>query len=232
MSNRDRMVIVGLIAIAILGVGWVKFVSPERSKVSAANAQIETARQQLQTAEGELSGAQKAQAQYAESYASIVSLGKAVPASEQTPALLYELDQATGRQQIEFATFVPGASSAGSSAAAKEAASTGFKMVPFSFTFKGNFARLYALLNTLQGFALSLTPVAAPTATTPGAKAPATKAGEELSGTITATAYVLPASALAPSATTAPATGSATPSSSAASASSATATPATIKAVP
>jgi Tfp pilus assembly protein PilO len=246
MSSRDRMVILGVLAIAILGIGWVKFVSPERKKVSAANAQIEAARTQLQSAQAELSSAQQAQARFADAYASVVALGKAVPSSTQTPALLYELDQATGRHKVEFSTFSPGGgSSAGS--AAKSAPSTGFRAVPFSFTFTGNFTRLYDLLNTLQGFdvqmptgnievtgrlmtiqALSLTPAAS--ASTGGGGS-----GEQLTGTISATAYVLPATASLPSVPAPAASSAGAPAPAAASSSgsaSATAAPATIRAVP
>ncbi len=241
MTTRDRMVISGVVAAVVLGAGWVKVVSPERKKVTAANAAIATARSQLQTAQAELSQSQQAQKNYAQAYAAIVALGKAVPTSSQTPALLYELDQATGQQQVEFSTFAPAAQSASSAAAA---AAGGFQTVPFSFTFTGNFARLYALLNTLQGFAvqmptgsievtgrlmtiqsLSLTPAAASGS---GSKKPG---AEELTGTISATAYVLPVSAALPSAGAA--SGSTTPSTAAGGSSSTTTpAPAAIKAVP
>jgi hypothetical protein len=236
------MVISGVVAVVVLGAGWVKVVSPERKKVTAADAQIATARSQLQSAQSELSQAQQAEQHYAEAYASIVALGKAVPTSTQTPALLYELDQATGRQKVQFSTFAPAAASSSSPTAA---AAGGFQTVPFSFTFSGNFARLYALLNTLQGFAvqmptgsievtgrlmsiqsLSLTPASA----SGGGSGSKTPGAEELTGTISATAYVLPVSVALPSA---PAPSSTTPSTAAgASSSTTTPAPAAIKAVP
>jgi hypothetical protein len=243
MTTRDRAVIMGIVAIAVLGVGWVKVVSPEHKRVTAANAQIEAARSQLQSADAELSQAEQAEARFANAYASVVTLGKALPASTQTPALLYELDQATGRQKVEFSTFSPVAASP--NAAAKPAAPTGgFRMVPFTFAFTGNFNRLYNLLNTLQGFdvqmptgnievtgrlmtiqSLSLTP-----ATTTSVAA---GSGEQLTGTISATAYVLPASAALPNVPAGSGAGAVAPASSAGSGgASATTAAATIKAVP
>jgi hypothetical protein len=160
MKPRDRIAIVGVLAVVVVGAAWLKVVSPERAKVRTAESKVTTANQQLQSARGELSAAKSAQRKYAEAYASIVRLGKAVPAADEVPALVYELEHAANSHHVEFASITSGGSSGSSSGAssAKAGAAAGsqpavFTQMPFTFTFSGTFADLYHLLTTLQGFA-------------------------------------------------------------------------------
>ena len=120
MTGRDRLVAVGVVGIVVVGGAWLKVVSPERSKVTQASGQVETARKSLHTAQQELNQGKSAQARYAEAYASVVSLGKAVPASQEVPALVYELDQASNQKHVEFASISPTPSSGSSAKASKE----------------------------------------------------------------------------------------------------------------
>ncbi len=256
MTGRDRLAAVAVVGVVIVGGVWLKVVSPERSKVSQATGQVESARKSLHTAQQELNQGKSAQARYAEAYASVVSLGKAVPASQQVPALVYELDQASNQKHVEFASISPTPSS-GSSAKASKEKGTGFEQMPFTFAFNGSYADLFHLANTIQGYAVStptgqlsvtgrlltiqsfkLAPVSnsgETSATAGSSKSPKTVPGENLAGTVTATAYVLPvgsaltagASPSGPSSSSS----SATPASSSGSGSSSTAA-ATIKAVP
>lgn len=154
MRPRDRMVLAAVIAVVVIAGGWMKVVSPERAKVSGAQSKVESATQQLQSAEGELSQARSAQAKYTEAYASIVRLGKAVPAQQEVPALVYELEHAANSHHVEFASISSsGSGSTAGSASAAAAAPAGFTQLPFTFTFNGSFADLYHLLSTLQGLA-------------------------------------------------------------------------------
>jgi len=137
-----------------------------------------------------------------------VSLGKAVPASEEVPSLMYQLAQATNEKHVQFNSITTGggvgSSSSASSAAsttAAAAASAGFTQMPFTFVFGGSFNDLYHLfqqLNTatvrtsngglqVSGRLLTLQAVKLEPAGTEGSS-------RQLTGTITATAYVLPAS--------------------------------------
>jgi hypothetical protein len=199
-----------MVVFFVLGAGWLLVVSPERKQAATLNTQVGAATAQLATADSEVTSARSAQAQYAAAYASLVSLGKAVPPSEEVPSLIYQLAQDSRQKNVEFASIVSGggdSSSAGTSSAAPAAAITGFTPMPFTFTFNGSFLDLYHFfeqldsstvltasgglqvsgrLLTIQGVKLS--PVTS-TATASGSG----KGREELSGTITATAYVLPA---------------------------------------
>jgi hypothetical protein len=241
MTGRDRMVVMVVAVLVVLAGGWVLAVSPERKKASKIDAEVVTANAQLSSAEGELSDARAAQAQYASAYSSIVNLGKAVPAEEEVPSLIYQLSQATHQQSVEFASIATQTTSLAASAPAAPsatgagAASAAFSQIPFTFIFNGSFFSLEHLFGKLTQFtqrtakgdlqvrgrlltvqSVKLVPAVAST----GTRAPKGR----LSGTITATAYRLPAGqGLTDGATATSPTGASTPAASTAGGSSTTA---------
>ena len=91
MTGRDRLGLIGVVLAALLVGVWFLAVAPERERAASLNSQVTTASEQLQSAQSALASARSAEAQYPAAYASIVSLGKAVPASEEVPSLLYQL---------------------------------------------------------------------------------------------------------------------------------------------
>lgn len=163
MTTRDRLVLMAVVVLGVLAAGWMLGVSPERKKAAKLDAEVSTAQATLATAQGQLAEAQGAQSQYSTAYASVVKLGKAVPADEQVPSLVYELDQATHQKNVEFNSITTGTSggstpSATSSATALgAAASGGFTQMPFTFVFRGTFADLYNLLHQVDNFTLHTT---------------------------------------------------------------------------
>jgi hypothetical protein len=198
--------------VLVLVLGWLVVVSPEREKAASLNQQVAAARTQLATANGQAAAARGAQARYDAAYASIVSLGKAVPPSEEVSSLIYQLAQASQEKHVEFTAIAPGgggAGTAGGASATAVASASGFTALPFTFSFDGTFPDLHGLLRQLDRStvitssgrlvvsgrlltiqSVKLTPLAA-TGSGTGSGAHA----EELSGSITATAYVLPATA-------------------------------------
>jgi Tfp pilus assembly protein PilO len=209
MTTRDRLMLVGIVALAVLLGAWFTTVSPEREKASKVTAEVQSARQQLATAESQADSAISARAQYSTAYASLVSLGQAVPASAETPALIYTLDRATHIRDVQFSSITSGSTGSSSAGATSAAQSTGFTQQPFTFVFNGSFVDLYKLLNQLEGFTVqtptgslhvngrlltidtvSLTPNAGEAQ---GSSGSSKQKSGQLTGTITATAYVLPA---------------------------------------
>ncbi|HEY7960739.1 MAG TPA: type II secretion system protein GspM [Solirubrobacteraceae bacterium] len=154
MTNRDRLVLMGVIALAILAGGWMLGVSPEREKAAKLQTEVAGAQQQLSKAQQQLNEAQGDQARYSAAYAAIVRLGKAVPADQEVPSLVYELDQVSNRRDVEFNSISTSASASSSSGAGAAAAltSAGFAQMPFTFVFNGSFVDLYRLLSQVQGF--------------------------------------------------------------------------------
>jgi type II secretory pathway pseudopilin PulG len=163
MTTRDRTVLMVIAVLGVLAAGWLLGVAPEREKAAKLDSEVSAAQQQLATAQSQLSEAQGAQAQYSTAYASIVQLGKAVPADEEVPSLVYELDQASNQKSVEFASIAAGtggssgAAASSTSATATTTASAGFTQMPFTFIFRGTFFDLYHLLNAVDGFTLNTT---------------------------------------------------------------------------
>ncbi len=223
MTGRDRMVVMVIATLGVLAAVWLLAVAPKREQAAKLASEVSAAQAQLTSAESQLSSASAAQAKYQTAYASIVGLGKAVPAEQEVPSLIYQLAQATGQKNVEFASITAGGSSGagptstvskasaaagGSSAASVSAvASAGFTQMPFTFVFNGSFENLYGLFQQLDGFALhtstgalrvsgrllTVQSVKLAPATSGSETGPGKKPSEQLSGTITATAYVLPA---------------------------------------
>jgi hypothetical protein len=212
MTTRDRLVLMVVIALVVLGGGWLMLVSPERHKAADLQGQVASARQQLQSAQAEATSARNAQAQYTTAYTSMVSLGKAVPATQEVPSLVYQIDQASNDRRIEFNSINSGATSGSgtgstSSATALAAAATpaAFTPMPFTFVFKGSYFRLYHLIEQINGFAQRTAAggvhVSGRLLTIQSADVTLEEKGGgtggstgELTATITATAYVLPTS--------------------------------------
>jgi hypothetical protein len=249
MTGRDRIVLIVVVVLAVLGGAWILVVSPERKQASKLGTQVASAKAELASAEGELAGARAAQTQYASAYSSIVNLGKAVPAEQEVPSLIFQLAQASNQQQVDFNSISSGAgpttSTSTSSAAAAATAAASFSQMPFTFVFNGGFFDLEHLFKQLTAFTNRTTSGAlkvsgrlltiqsvklAPVVTngTPGATPKRT-----LSGTITATAYQLPAGqGVTAGATATSPTGTSTPASTTTGAASSPTAPAIARVTP
>jgi Tfp pilus assembly protein PilO len=217
MTGRDRFVLMAIVVLAVLGAGWMLVVSPERKKADEQSTQLAAAQTQLDSAEGQLANAKAAQSQYAAAYASVVSLGKAVPPGQEVSSLIYELSHTSSSKNVDFSSIVSNAGGPAGSAspAGATAVAAGFTQMPFTFVFNGSFFDLERLFNSLDGFttrasngalrvsgrlltvqSVKLAPSGEPTATS---------SSSQLVGTINATAYQLPGGQAV--------TGSATPTS-------------------
>ena len=257
MSARDRIVLMAIAAVAVLGAGWMLAVKPARKQASAVESEVAAARTQLTTVQGEITDAQSARQRYRSAYASLATLGIAVPTSSEVPALMYTIDQVSNRKKVEFTSISNGGSggsgSSGSSASAAAQASA-FREMPITFEFNGSYKDLIKLLKQLEGFTvqsptgtlevsgrlLTLQSItfAAP-ASTAGTAGSSSQSGSssgarpgEMTWSISATAYVLPA-APTPSAPAGGTSGGAQPAASGAVAGASPAgTPAVVRATP
>ncbi len=229
MRGRDRIIATVAATLVVLVAVWLLLVAPEREKASQAATAVTAAQAQLATAESAVSTARAAQAQYSTAYASLVSLGKAVPPSQEVPSLIYRLAQASGEKNVEFASITTtGSTGSGSSvtapSATSAAASAGFTQMPFTFVFNGSYFDLEHLFRQIDGFTVQKSHGIAVSGRlltiqsvklAPYADAEAKGPTERLAGTITATAYVLPAGqGVTGPATPSSPTGTATPASS------------------
>ena len=249
MSLRDRMALTAVILVVALIGAWMVVVSPERSKATALAAQVATARAALSTSEGELQNARKATAKYSAAYASLVSLGKAVPVQSEVPSLIVQLSQASGQHSVDFnsITFTPPSTSgslASTAAAATAASSAAPSSLPFNFIFTGGFfqlERLFAQMSALttrspqgallvNGRLLTIQSIKLAQAAEGGSETSKAKKAS-LTGTITATAYTM-AAPQAPAGAPASSGAATTSTASTSGAASSATTPALIKVTP
>ncbi len=214
MTTRDRLMLVGMATLALLAAVWLLVVSPERKQASNLSAQVAAAKAALASAESDAVNATHARQSYSSAYASVVSLGKAVPPSEEVPSLVYQLARASNQRHVELSSIVaggtgPGAASGPSAPSPGTAAATpaGFTQMPFTFIFDGSFSDLYHLFKSLDastvrtssgglrvsGRLLTLQAVKLEHTTGESQGKASASGGGNLTGTITATAYVLPA---------------------------------------
>jgi Tfp pilus assembly protein PilO len=233
MKGRDRIVLIGIAVVAILAGVWITTVSPERKQANTLSAEVSAAETQLSTAEGQLANARHAQTQYASAYSSLVSLGKAVPTSQEVPALIDQLNQVSHEKNVDFSSIVPGAGSGSSTGAATTST---FAQLPFSFTVSGSFFDLEHLFRQLTAFTtrtssgalsvsgrlLTIQSVQLSPGNASGGEG-ANSSGD-LTGSISATAYVLPGGQTLTGASATPAAGSSSTPSTGASGSPAAAT--------
>jgi Tfp pilus assembly protein PilO len=205
MTGRDRTVLIAVLVVAILGAAWMLVVSPERQKASQLNSQVAEAQAKLTSAEGEVSSARAAQSQYAAAYSSLVSLGKAVPPSQEVPSLIEQLTRASSQKHVDFASITNSSSSSSSGSGSSAAASAAFTQLPFSFVFEGSYFDLERLFNQLTEFAAyntsgdlqisgRLLTIQSVRLSPAGNSSESKSNAGELTGSVTATAYVLPAS--------------------------------------
>jgi Tfp pilus assembly protein PilO len=249
MTARDRLMLMGIGLVAVLGAVWLLAVSPARKQASKASGEVTSARAQLAQAQTEAAEARNAQSRYHSAYATLVSVGQAVPTSPEVPALVYALDKASNHHNVEFSSIT--SSSAGSSGSSSSAPSTSaaaaqsapFTQMPFTFAFNGSYQDLIHLLTQIEHFTvqvpggpvevsgrlLTIQSIQLATATGGSSSSSVASFSSQMTWTITASAYVLApgsASASSPSAGT-PAAGT-SPSSGAGSAGAAT--PAVVRA--
>jgi Tfp pilus assembly protein PilO len=206
----------GVAALAVVGAVWMLAVSPARKQASTLAGEVSSVQGQLAGVKGELASAGEVQVRYRSAYASIVTLGKAVPTADEVPGLMYAVDQAANHKKVQFTSISSGgkgssSSSSSSSAASATAQSSSFHQLPFTFTFSGSYQDLCRLLVQLESFTAqgragalsvngrlltiqSITLGGATGGSTSSSGAPTGTAGN-MTWTITASAYVLPASA-------------------------------------
>ncbi len=88
----------------MLAVGgyWKFAVAPKREQAAALDQKVIAAEAQLAQTQSLIATYKDAKAQYKANYATVVRLGKAVPADDDTRSLVVQLDTAAKRSGIDF----------------------------------------------------------------------------------------------------------------------------------
>ena len=169
MSQRDRMMLGVVAAVAVIAGFWFVILSPKReeaAKLSTQVAEQEAARDQAIT---DAALGERSRGTYGRNYATVARLGKAVPVGDQTPSLLYQLETTADRHGVDFRSLKVGTSAPASTPAATPTTSAdatatatapagaavgaaGFPKLPYDLVFDGSFFDVERFLSSVERF--------------------------------------------------------------------------------
>ncbi len=117
MTQRDR-ILLGVVATVVALAGyWFLLLAPKREEAAKLDTQVTQQAQRRDEAQGRINAGEAARKGYAENYATIARLGKAVPMDDQVPSLLYQLDAIADRTDVNFSSLKLNQSSGAAAAA-------------------------------------------------------------------------------------------------------------------
>jgi Tfp pilus assembly protein PilO len=120
MRSTARPIVAMLVVAAAAIAFWTLILSPKREEADNLGAQVEQLQTSVDAARSELSQAQAARRAFPTAYHQLVELGQAVPATDETPSLLIELQTLAATSGVSFDSI----QLAGEGDAASEAAVT------------------------------------------------------------------------------------------------------------
>ncbi len=184
MTKRDRMMLLGVLAIVLLGAFWFLVLTPQRKASAEAEANLTAAKQELMAAQQKLTAGRQAQQDFRRDRTTIIKLGRVVPESDDIPTLLTQLEALAKRENVDFLSYSVEAGGGGASsatgAATGEASATagaqtgtrstdtvaplyapgsveiegGLGRTPIALTLKGRYFELERYLRAVQRFAV------------------------------------------------------------------------------
>lgn len=104
MKSSARPIIAILLVAAAAIAFWTLALSPKRDEADRLDAQVETLTASVAAARGELAQATAARRTFPTAYHQLVELGQAVPATDETPSLLVELERLADTSGVSFET--------------------------------------------------------------------------------------------------------------------------------
>jgi hypothetical protein len=127
VTQRDRIVLGVVLAVIALGGFWMLALKPKRQQANDLGAQLTQAQQRLDTARASKDAGDAARTKYANNYATVARLGKAVPVDDDVPSLVYQIDSTAKDTDVDFRTMKLSTNSGGAATptnAAQGAAAT------------------------------------------------------------------------------------------------------------
>jgi type II secretory pathway pseudopilin PulG len=214
MSARDRLVIIVVVAVVAVVGSWLLVIQPKRQQASQLGNQVQTVQSQLDTARTQVQQGELARRTFSGRYGDLVRLGEAVPADDEVPSLIYQIQNAAHTTHIDFhglqlssGTGAPSSPTTPSSTGQSSSATlppgvvvgpAGFPAEQFSFTFQGSFFHLANFFHRLQRFVVATgngVSVSGRLITFNGISLAAGPSGfPQIAATVSATTYILPAS--------------------------------------
>lgn len=163
MTAQDRTLIMVVIGVVVAAASWFLLIKPERDKAADLQAQVEQAQSQMDTATAQAAAATAARAQYGRDYATVVRLGKAVPADDDIASLIYQLDTSAEKTGVDFRTVAVTDSSAkggtGTPGTGEEAGGStlpgNVTQVPITMSFTGGYFSMTRFLREVERYTIT-----------------------------------------------------------------------------
>jgi Pilus assembly protein, PilO len=102
MRSSTRPIIAILVVAAVAVAFWTLALSPKRDEAAKLGQQVEKLSAGVEQARNELAQATTARHSFPTAYHQLVELGQAVPAGDETPSLLVELESLAAESGVEF----------------------------------------------------------------------------------------------------------------------------------
>jgi type II secretory pathway pseudopilin PulG len=172
VTARDRIVLMVVLAVAAVAAAWMLVIQPRRAEASKLGAQVSSEQTQLDSARAQIAQGEAARKQFPVNYTQLVRLGEAVPADDDVPSLIYQVQGAANQARVDFRSLqvtagssssTPSSSSSSSSSGSAPAqlppgvtvGAAGFPAEQFQFQLQGNFFNLSKFFNRLQQFVVA-----------------------------------------------------------------------------
>lgn len=115
MTKRDRMMLMAVLAVVLLGGFWFLVVTPQRKAAADAEAQLAAAQNDLSSAQSRLSAGKSAREAFQRDRTTVIKLGRVVPESDDIPTLLTQLEALAKRENVKFTKYAIEAGGGGGS---------------------------------------------------------------------------------------------------------------------
>jgi hypothetical protein len=102
VTQRDRYILIVVAVVGLLGAYWFLALAPKRDRVSQLDKDLSEAKQSLSVSQQEKTQFAQARVEFPALYARLGRLGKAVPADEDVPSLLVQLNHAAATANVDF----------------------------------------------------------------------------------------------------------------------------------
>jgi hypothetical protein len=114
VTGRDRLVVIVIAAALVLGGFWFFALAPKRKQATDLQGQVAKQELRLAAARGQAVAAEQAKNRYDADYAAVAALGQAVPADDDVPSLIVQVDRAAEREGVSFRSLALDASGSAS----------------------------------------------------------------------------------------------------------------------
>jgi hypothetical protein len=124
VTTRDRTVIIVVGVLVAIVASWLLVIGPKRSEASKLGSEVSAADSKVTSAQATLAQDEAARASFARAYSEIARLGEAVPADDDVPSMLYQIQSAASLAHVDFRALTLNPESASSTPAPAPAASS------------------------------------------------------------------------------------------------------------